>query len=71
MHNLGFEVSSSSKGLYFDGHERRDVIQNRHKFMAEIGFVHPDQAPMSEAANAFQCCASVHRPEKENSNLLS
>ena len=56
LHFLGFEVLSSSKGMYFDGHEREDVVKERCGFlrkMVELGFLHPDQAPTPEAASAF------------------
>ena len=56
LHQLGFEVLSSSKGLYFDGHEREDVVKERHHFlrkMIELGFLHPEQAPTPEAEAAF------------------
>ena len=56
LYELGFEVMSSKKGLYFDGHEREDMVRERSKFlkqMIELGFLHPDQAPTPEAAAAF------------------
>ena len=56
LHELGFEPLSSNKGMFFDGHEREDVIVQRREFlliMAEIGFMHPDHAPTPEAARAF------------------
>ena len=42
MHHLEFEVLSAKKGLYFDGHERPDVIEeckvlNFIRKMAEVG----------------------------------
>ena len=33
MHELGFEVLSASKGAYYDGHERDDVVQYRGEFL--------------------------------------
>ena len=35
------------------GHERLDVVKERSAFVIELGFLHPDQAPTPEAANAF------------------
>ena len=55
MHELGFEVLSASKGAYYDGHERDDVVQYRGEFLIEVGFLHPDQAPTPEAHLAFPC----------------
>ena len=56
MHLLGFEVLSASKGAYFDGHEREDVVKQREEFlkkMIEVGYIHPEQAPTPEAQRAF------------------
>lgn len=56
MHHLGFEVLSSTKGAYFDGDERPDVIASRKQFLNDIiavGFLHPDQAPTPDAQKAF------------------
>lgn len=66
LHELGFTPLSSSKGLFFDGHERDDVVQARESYlrtMAEIGFLHPDHAPTPEAARAFP--VSVPLPSTE------
>ena len=56
MHELGFAVLSASKGAYYDGHERDDVVQYRKGFlkrMIEVGYLHPDQAPTPDAQRAF------------------
>ena len=56
LHELGFEVLTPAKGMFFDGHERDDVVEYRGQFlrkMIEIGFLHPEQAPTPEAAAAF------------------
>ena len=42
--------------MFFDGHEREDVVQERKEFltkMVEYGFLHPSGAPTPEAARAF------------------
>ena len=42
--------------MYFDGHERDDVVKECCTFLrrlVEIVFLHPDQAPTPEAAIAF------------------
>ena len=60
---MGFEVLSADKGMFFDGHEREDVIKERDQFltkMVECGFLHPSDAPTPEAATAFP--ASVPLP---------
>lgn len=33
LHCLGFRARKYSKGLYFDGHERPDVVAYRHKYL--------------------------------------
>ncbi len=56
LHHLGFEVLSATKGAYFDGHERDDVVKAREDFMKEmirVGFLHPDQAPTPKAQLSF------------------
>lgn len=56
LHHLGFEVLSATKGAYFDGHEREDVIASRKDFLKDMvikGFLHPDQAPTPTAQQAF------------------
>ena len=56
LHHLGFEVLSSTKGAYYDGHERPDVVASRKQFLRDmigLGFLHPDQAPTPDAQKAF------------------
>ena len=56
LHQLGFEVLSGDKGMFFDGHERDDVVEERKMFlskMIEVGFLHPSEAPTPESASAF------------------
>ena len=56
LHELGFSVLQMSKGVFIDGHERPDVVESREKFirkMTECGFLHPDNAPTEEAAQAL------------------
>ena len=36
LHNLGFSPQPSKKGLYFDGHEREDVVEYRRIFLNKI-----------------------------------
>jgi hypothetical protein len=35
LHRLGFEMTYSKKGAYFDGHERPDVVADRVRYLAE------------------------------------
>ena len=36
MHKLGFWQHTHTKGIYFDGHERADVVAHREKFITEM-----------------------------------
>ena len=36
LHNLGFSQTHHHKGMYFDGHERDDIVQYRHKFVQKL-----------------------------------
>ena len=56
LHHLGFEVLTSRKGIFFDGHEREDVVESRRLFLrkvAKIGFIHFTNAPTPEAQKAL------------------
>ena len=56
LYELGFDLLKPSKGMFFDGHEREDVVAYRQVFlrrMIDVGFLHPEQAPTPEAAAAF------------------
>ena len=56
LHEMGFEVLSADKGMFFDGHEREGAVQERKEFltkMVEYGFLHPSDAPTPEAGRAF------------------
>ena len=63
---MGFVILSSDKGMFFDGHEREDVVKARGEFltiMVECGFLHPSNVPTPEAARAFP--SSVPLPLSE------
>ena len=34
LHQMGFSYRQFSKGVYFDGHEREDVVEHRKKYLA-------------------------------------
>ncbi|ORU94723.1 MAG: hypothetical protein A6F71_09525 [Cycloclasticus sp. symbiont of Poecilosclerida sp. M] len=36
LHELGFSYKQFSKGVYFDGHERPDVVEDRKKYLATL-----------------------------------
>ena len=38
LHQLGFSVTVSKKGIYYDGHERSDVVQSRKVFIEKYNY---------------------------------
>ena len=42
LHVLGFRVTETKKGIYFDGHERPDVKLDRKRFMEEFEMYYKD-----------------------------
>ena len=56
LHNLGFQVMKKKKGTYVDGHERKDVIDYRQKFLRKMvanGFLNKNNMPMPSIESAF------------------
>lgn len=56
MHEMGFQVPTSTKGSFVDGHERPDVVEYRKKFlrrMCSLGFLNSNNAPTDEAKQAL------------------
>ena len=45
LHKLGFSVTSTKKGLYFDGHERDDVIEYRKIYLRKIEVLQSTHLP--------------------------
>ena len=41
LHNLGFSQKNHHKGVYFDGHERSDVVEFRNDFVSKIKELEP------------------------------
>ena len=69
LHNMGFDVLHTSKGVFIDGHKRPDVVESREKFlrkMTECGFFRPDNAPTEEALPADV----PHLSKKREKNTL-
>ena len=64
---------SPKKGVYFDGHERDDVVKERGIFlqeMAKIGFVHPDHAPTPKSARTFPTDVSLPSTEARGKTVV-
>ena len=53
LHQMGFSYRQFSKGIYFDGHEREDVVQHRTEYLATLASLEnrmltsQDQLPQS------------------------
>ena len=48
LHELGFQVIKTRKGIFIDSHERKDVVEERNNClhrMVKIGFLHFTNAP--------------------------
>lgn len=45
LHTLGFHPSQSHKGVYFDGHERVDVVQYRKLYLRKLEILEATHAP--------------------------
>ena len=56
LHELGFEVVAKKKGTFVDGHERKDVVEYRTKFLRKmigLGFLNDSNVPTEEAKVAL------------------
>ena len=45
LHKLGFSPKSSKKGLYFDGHERGDVVEYRKLYLRKLEILQSTHLP--------------------------
>ena len=62
LHHLGFEVLSATKGAYFDGHERDDVVLSRKEFLKElaaVGFLPSRPSSNSNCTTCFSIGCSL------------
>ena len=50
LHQMGFTYRQFSKGIYFDGHEREDVVKDREKYVATMASVEDQLLTPSPAA---------------------
>ena len=56
LHELGFQVIKTSKGIFIDSHERKDVIEERNNClhrMVKIGFLHFTNAPTESSQKSI------------------
>ena len=54
LHEMDFKVRHITKEIYYDGHERQDVIEIRDEFlrtMTSLGFLHETNTPNQESAS--------------------
>ena len=60
LHNMGFSYRQFSKGLYFDGHERDDVVKERTSYLETIElYRHRMYVSHSPAQNPL-CHPTIH-----------
>ncbi len=45
LHQLGFEPTSTKKGVYIDGHERSDVVEYRKLYLRKLEILESTHAP--------------------------
>ena len=53
LHDMGFSYKQFSKGVYFDGHERKDVVEERKTYLANLLHAardcgHPTHQPQTQ-----------------------
>ena len=73
MHHLGFEPLSSSKCMYFDGHERVNIVISRNDFvhtMCKIGFLHPEETLTVQAQRAFPTNIPLVSSEEQQKTII-
>ena len=67
LHGLGFHPSQSHKGVYFDGHERADVVEYRKLYLRKLKILESTHAPPP-------CCSDdpirVRQEEDESKKQL-
>ena len=57
LHNLGFSYKQFSKGVYFDGHEREDVVESRKLYLELMESFRPRML-----VSQSPCCSPECRP---------
>ncbi len=73
LHELGFFIVDKKKDVYYDGHEREDVIESRRKYlrkMVAVGFLNPDNAPTEEAKSSLPADLEAPPLERREKNIL-
>lgn len=51
LHDLGFHPQSYKKGMYFDGHEREDVVEYRKIYLRKLEILQLSHLPPPSCAN--------------------
>ena len=73
LHHLGFEVITPRRGIYYDGHEREDVVEYRKEYlrkMVKIGFIHFTNAPTESAKLAIPTDIDPPTLEKRSKTVV-
>ena len=73
LHHLGFEVVTPRRGIYYDRHEREDVVEYRKEYlrkMVKIGFIHFTNAPTESAKLAIPTDIDPPTLEKRSKTVV-
>ena len=54
LHEMGFKVKRITKGIYIDGHEREDIVEDRREFLKTMTSLGSNNAPNHELAELLQ-----------------
>ena len=61
LHKLGFNPTSTKKGVYIDGHERQDVVEYRKLYLRKLEVLEATHAPPPPVSDELQTSVSSSR----------
>ena len=73
LHELGFFIVDRKKGIYYDGHERKDVVEYRRKFLrkvAALGFLNKANAPTLAAGQSLPAEIDIPSDDRIEKNVI-
>ena len=73
MHELGFFIVDRKKGIYYDGHEREDVVEYWKKFLrkvAALGFLNKANAPTLAAGQSLPAEIDIPSDDRIEKNVI-
>lgn len=69
MHEMGFETLSVTKGMFFDGHERPDVVEARKQFLEDMVTVGLTMHPLLRLLGLFHHVSHLHHSKHVKKQL--